>query len=242
MMPTTTLASIAPVFLDWADLISQLGPILLVVGIGILTVLKRLFERFVLRRDPAAPTPDDDGEPTKPPTMAEEIKRYVDMIEGRDATATAPREDEASTREPAPSTTTQPKTSATPSRSKSILQRTNRGRDRRSIESGNLEEMTLEPLAPGTAPLVTPRGRPLIGSRDDYSISHDELRFDAKALEASIRVSHADLRAGSGPAERRDTGLARVRLSSSKRAIREAMLWREILSPPLALRPPSDGS
>ncbi len=204
---------------DWSDILGNLFPYLIVVLVGLLTIVKRLIERFVLKREPTpAEGAEGDGDAAEagdapaPTSVMDEIKRYIDVIEGR--TESGPTVAEApppETEDDAEATVAPPAPPAEPSRPREA--RSPRRRRRRLAA-------------------------PLIDQPTDVSVSHRDLTFDAAALRRAIEFTHSELLEGSAAVTRRRRGLPQVRLRRSPTAVREAFLWREILAPPPGLRPP----
>lgn len=206
---------------SWIELLNQLLPVLLVVIVGVLTIVKRVIERYVLKRH-AAPADDDAGEDAtdtetadeaQTPSMMDEIKRYIDVIEGR-PTSGPPTEDAP----PQPTPTAPVADAASPA-----------------------------PPPPPPRPTREPRparirrrrlAAPLVDQPLDLTVSHRDLSFDATALRQAIEFTHSELLEGSAVIGRRRRGLPPVGVRRSPRAIREAMLWREILATPPGLLPP----
>lgn len=201
---------------SWLEYLDNLLPIILVVAIGLLTLLKRFFEKTF--RGETRPSSSrkrgsrprkDKVEPPPEPSVFEEMKKYFELIEGKPAPKTPPGE-------PGMSPLTEGLAPPPPQ---------------------VMADVPPSPAARNRSPVEISDPFDLVADRDDdILVTPEELGRgvspDTMRLREAMTVSGLELRRGSGPSFSRKRSLDRVRLGRGRNRLREAFLWHEILGNP----------
>ncbi len=213
---------------SWLEHLDRLFPIILVVAIGLLTLLKRFFEKAFKgetrpppsRRRSSRPRTGPGKGPGKDmqkeivktapeppePSVFEEMKKYFELIEGK----------------PQPKAPEIPAWEAKPSPLPPVL-------------------APPPPEVPVGIPVMITDPSDLVADLDDdIQVTPEELGQgvipESRRLRDAMTVTTRELRRGSGPSSSRKRKLDRVQLGRGNNRLREAFLWHEILGNPLHKR------
>lgn len=195
--------------------------LVLVVGLGILTLIKRGLEMvFGARRGKAPPPGRRPGQapgetkPAEQATVFEEMKRYFEILEGKAAKPSRrPARESAPT--PLPSGLAPPPPTPTPA--------LRRGTPPAEVD---LDEAFHLPHGGRRVEAVADQVMTTAGSLAAG------LSSKFTALDSNISISHGELARGSDAALSRQQTLGRVRLNRGRKDLRAAILWSEVLGKP----------